>query len=241
MARHIFENYCVDFDSLLREAKFSKIIREAHKQSKTLEAKVRADFDHYKDYGLDDSCPMYFGLFLEWFATPFLNHFGQMFNLHQVSMLNEVGNAAEDGGVDGNALSMIERKSKGRTRLTKAGSPVFLQVKATLDSTKEFKTNDGSRLANFVMNAMSTAIATGHAYTARYVVFTSGKGLHYKLDNNSNNMMEVVGYDQISKLIDGNVAFLNVLRVMVGLNPLPITTAIQDPEAQHNLLVNSLD
>lgn len=241
MGKHVFENYCIDFDALLREANFSKMIRAAHKQSKELEAKVRADFPHYKDYGVDDSCPMYFGMFFEWFSAKLLNHYGHLWNLRDVSMLNEVGNADEDGGTDGHASTMMERRFAQKTRVTKVGSPCFLQVKGTLDPTKEFKTNDGSRLANFMMNALSTAVVTGAAYHARYIVITSGKGLHYKLDNNSNKLMEVIGYAEISKLMNGNVSFLNALRESVGLKALPLPPAEMDAEAAFNIQLNSVD
>jgi hypothetical protein len=86
---------------------------------------------------------------------------------------------------------------------------------------------------------MSSAIRDGHAYTARYVLFTSGKGLHYKLDNNSNGMLEVIGFNEISKLIDGNVAFLNKLRVMVGLKQRPLPDPPLDAEAQFNVMLNN--
>jgi hypothetical protein len=238
MAKHIFENYCVDFEPLLSEANFKKMVKAAGKQSTEQEAKVRADFLHYKEYGKKDSCPMYFGLWFEWFSAIFLNHYGQIWNLRDVTMLNEVGSAEEDGGTDGNGFSMIEKKFNQKTRITKAGSPCYLQVKATDNPLKEFKTNDGSRLANFMMNAMSTAIATGAAYHARFIVITSGKGLHYKLDNNSNKMMEVINFDQISKLVDGNVAFLNKLRESVGLVALPLPPAELDAEAAFNIALN---
>lgn len=240
MAKHIFQNYCLDFEPLLCEAKFSKMVRAAHKQSKDQEAKVRADFNGYKEYGSDESCPMYFSMWFEWFSTLILNHYGHAWNLRDVSMLNEVGKADEDGGTDGSGFSMVEQRFSHKTRITKPGSPCYIQVKATLDATKEFKTNDGSRLANFCMNAMSSAIVGGHAYTARFIVVTSGKGLHYKLQANSNDLMQVIGYNDIAKRVDGNVALLNKIREQVGLMALPLPSVEMDAEAAFNTALNSV-
>jgi hypothetical protein len=80
------------------------------------------------------------------------------------------------------------------------------------------------------MNAMSSAIIGGKAYQARYIVFTTGAGLHYSLDKMSNNLLEVIGYRKIRALVNDDMVFLNILRDSVGLVSFPATISRVDPE-----------
>ena len=49
----------------------------------------------------------------------------------------------------------------------------------------------------------------GCAYSTRYILFTTGKGLHWKLEQNTCDDIEVVNYQKISKKIDNNIIFWN--------------------------------
>lgn len=211
------------------------MIKTVHAQSKTNEAKKRVDIIHYKDYGKDQECPMYFGMWLEWFGQYFLNYFGHEFNLNNVKMIDSVSSGEEDRGVDGHGETLKNaKKRRGHVICAKRGYPVEIQVKATLNPTKEYKTNDGSRLANFMMNAMSTAIINGFAYNTRYILFTSGRGLHYKLAENSNGLMEIINYNNIIKLFDDDWEFLNHIRRSVGLDEHDLPELEMDLEAKIN-------
>ena len=139
-----------------------------------------------------------------------------MYNIQNFKSVEDFKEAGSDTGVDHYAESISEKKTI-RYQLIKPGSPVYIQTKGTINSKKEFKTNDGSRIPNFMMNAQSQAISQGHAYSARYVLFTTGKGLHYVLNNNSGQKIEVINYAKISKLVDNNVMFWNTLRSKMGI------------------------
>lgn len=233
--KHLFENYCIDFSSILEEANLGKIMRMVREQAKTKEAKIRVDFVNYKEYGEDEWAPMYFGLFVEWFAQHFLNYFGYLFNIGNVEMLNVVGSTEEDHGTDGHAITLNDKRhSHIKSIIASRGCPVYIQVKGTLNIKKKFQTNDGSRLPNFLMNALSTAVKNGRAYQARYILFTTGAGLHYRLEKSSNHIMEVIDYKKISKLFNGNVLFLNELRKQVKLPVKEIKSVPIDREAKYN-------
>jgi hypothetical protein len=191
---------------------------------------MRVDFDNYKDYGSDQSCPTYFGMCVEWLAGHFLNHYGHLFNIKEVHMNDCEDNTTEDYGIDGIGVSVKEKMDPRTGRKILKGSPVYIQVKGTLNKTKEHKPNDGSRLPNFGMNAISSAIIEGKAYQARYIVFTTGAGLHYSLDKMSNNLLEVIGYRKIKALINDDMVFLNILRNSVGLITFPSLSSNVDAE-----------
>ena len=238
--KHIFENVCLDFSPILAEPSIRKMLTVVKKQAKTEEAKRRTDFAHYKEYGDDEWSPTYFGLFVEWFAEHYLNHFGHKYNIHRVQMLNHEESSEQDWGVDGVGFTMKERKhSNIRSIFSKSGSPVYIQVKGTLNSQKEFKANDGSRLTNFISHAVTSAIVEGQAYQARCILFTTGKGIYYTLDKMTNGIIEVISINQIKKMTDGNVQFLDVLRKQVGIEPYPMSPGTLDPEAEYHF--NNVD
>lgn len=224
----IFTVRCIDWDAVLATPNLSNMMKIVKEQSKTEEAKKRVNLATYKDYNEGEECPPYFGMFGEFLCYHFLNHYGHLWNIEGVTMTDSTNSAIEDYGTDGVGYSAIDGKYKGRR--VKKGTPVYLQVKATTNSTKEYQPNDGSRLPNFGMNAMSTAIVTGKAYQGRYVVFTTGRGLHWTLDKMSNGLLEVINYEKIKPLVNGSVTFLNRMRVAVGLDELPIEAAEADPE-----------
>jgi hypothetical protein len=111
-----------------------------------------------------------------------------------------------------------------------AGNKVYVQVKTARNPTKEYTPNDGSRLPNFGLYAMSEAIISGEANRARYIVFTTGKGLHFSMDKMSRGMFEVVAFSDIKKLMNNDIVFLNKLRISVGLKPMTMPQATVDPE-----------
>ena len=189
------------------------------------------DFVNYKDYGQDQSCPIYFGMFTEWLAWHFFNHYGRLFNVEGCEMMASEGNLEQDLGTDGRMRS-IKRQLMSKTfRKAEKGSPVYLQVKGTMNKTKVYTANDGSRLPNFGTNAMSDAIKTGYAFQARYIVFTTGDSIHYTLDSMSNGMLEIVCYKDIKACIDMDWVFLNRLRSSVGLTEVAMGPCDIDPEA----------
>lgn len=235
MTKHIFENMCIDFAPLLASPSISKMLKAAEKQAKTTEAKKRADFANYKDYEPGQWSPMYFGMFFEWFAAQYLSYFGHFYNLHCVVPLQQEGSAVEDLGTDIMSKSIADRSRNKTARCVRAGAPGFVQAKGVLDPTKELMTNDGSRISNFVMNALSTAVTQGHAYTARFILITTAKGIHYKLNKASNGVIEVIGFAEINKHTKNNIDFLNVLREKVGLPALPVAEPPLDVEAAYNM------
>lgn len=246
MAKHVFTNYCVDWAELLSDTNLDRMIDTAHKQSKMEEAKVRVDFANYKDYGADESCPAYFGMWGEWLAGMWLEHFGQIFNIEGVKMLDVEGNSAQDLGVDGFARTIKEPKSNrafsSTGRAPVQGSPVYIQVKATKNRSKMYEPNDGSRLPNFMTHAQMLAMKGQKAYQARYVLFTTGQGIDYKLEDMTGNLMEVIPYKVISHWMRNNVFFLNKMRDSVGLPLLPVYDSPIDQLAptiiQHSLILD---
>lgn len=235
MSKHIFENVCLDFAPILAIPNIKNMLKEVEKQAKTEEAKKRTDFPHYKDYGQDEWSPVYFGLFVEWFAEQFLNHFGHVYNIFNVHMMNVEGDVSEDLGVDGMGLTMNDKDVRGSAVKAPRHGDVYIQVKGTLNFQKKHTPNDGSRLPNFTTNAMSSAIISGKAYQSRYILFTTADGIHYTLKKMWNGMVEVIGIDQIQKLVNNNIQFLNILRTKVGLPELDIPLLSMDPEAVYNI------
>lgn len=237
--KHVFENVCTDFSDILAQPDFKRMLRVAKQQSKSMEAKLRTDISNYKDYGTDEWSPIYFGMFVEWYAEQYLNFFGHLYNIADVKMFDAVGSTYQDLGVDGMGVTMCDKKAtKQSTGSIKQGGPVYIQVKGTLNFNKEHQANDGSRLPNFTTNAMSSAIRNGTAYYSRYVLFTTCLGIHYKLKAMWNDIVEVIDIKKIHQLADHNQIFLNAMRVRVGLEPIELSSPNLDAEASFNLLIS---
>ena len=234
MTTPVFQNYCIDWAYVLSDANIDKMQKRVIEQARTEEAKRRVDLANYKEaYEDNDFAPMYFGSFVEWYAQHFLNHFGHEWNLHSAKMLDCEGGTQSDLGVDGIAMSIKERANKRSLVSPKTNSKVYIQVKGCMDPTKVHKANDGTRLPNFMTNAMSQAIANGEAYQARYVLFTTGDSIHYTLEQMANGLMEVINIKKIRKWTKGNYHFLNILREEVGLPALEVPVEM-DEEAIRN-------
>lgn len=236
MNKHIFENYAINWEELLSKPNLDSMLKAASKQSKTAEALARVDPRAYAKSQFPDEvdCPMYFGLFVEWLAEKYITEFCYDYNIQAIRMTAEIGSLTKDLGVDGQGVCITSQKGSLMTRTRRApvtGSSVFLQVKGTLNKSKLYQANDGSRLTNFMTNAMTTAGMRGQFYQARYVLFTTGQGLHHSLEEMSNGYIEVINHALISKKINGNTVFLNKLRESVGLTSLPIEAPLLDAEA----------
>lgn len=210
---------------ILSEPTLKRYVHNAAIAAKTKEAIEVYEIDSYKDFdelngdGFKSAwSPKYFGYAIEFLAEHFFEVFGSKFNIGNVVSGNDYENVISDGGVDHYGISLAEQKIGYRK--CRAGDTVFIQTKGVLNPRYEFTTNDGARLPNFFMNAQAQALRIGQSYRARYVLFTTGSGIHYALDNNSGNLAEVINYKKISQLVDNNIVFWNGMRKKMGLEPL---------------------
>ena len=229
--KHVFNNHCVDFHQILCKNNLDDMLNVVYNQSKTELAKMRVDFANYKDYGTDEWSPAYFGQFTEWLAEHFLNHYGHLFNIQNIQMIDSEGSSEEDYGIDGRGISVKPQVMQSTGRKSKPGSPVYIQVKGTMNKTKEYTPNDGSRLPNFGLNALAEATVGGYSYQARYLIFTTGSGLHHSLEKMSKGLFEVINHKKIRLLMDKDTVFLNKLRASVGLIEYPVNLSEIDPES----------
>ena len=244
MAKHLFTSYAtqeqmailldpVHMHSRNKRGKrnwLSTFVAILKKQSKSESAKMMVDYANYKDYAKNESCPLWFGFGVEWLAGHFLEYYGTHFNIHNVQMSEVEDSAAEDLGTDGRANTIRRQPMPKTRRIANTNSPVYIQVKGTTHHDKIHAANDGSRLTNFMANAMSDAMKTGHAIDARYVLFTTASGIHYKLAKMTNGYMEVIGFEDIRKRVEGDIPFLNRLRADFGLDPIDLELPSPDSE-----------
>lgn len=176
--------------------------------------------------------PEYFGSAIEFLAECFFVEFGAAFNLKFDRSVDDWESSELDTGIDHYATTLKEVLMKPTRRPT-YGSPVYIQTKGTLNPRKMFLTNDGSRLPNFFMSAQAEACRSACTYQARYVLFTTGKGIHHRLNTNSGQLCEVINYNKIKSFVDGNVLFWNVLRQKAGVEQHKVVPKI-DVEASLN-------
>jgi hypothetical protein len=248
---HSFAVKAPHAEELLESNTLMKYIHSAARLAKTAEAIRVFETGNYKDFEiLNDSSyrgaqwsAKYFGGAIEFLAETFFQVFGAKFNIQDVKSIDDFDGFETDSGVDHKGTSIWEQKL-GNTRVATPLAPVFIQTKGVLNPKKEFMTNDGARLPNFFMNAQVQALHLGRSYSARYILFTTGKGIHYKLDNNSGNICEVINYGKICKLVDNNIPFWDIMRDkmsvpahFVGYDALGKT----DPEAEWNISMNRND
>jgi hypothetical protein len=229
---HRFKTMCIDWEPLLAEPTLYSYLKSLHKQG--LSKPAQKLVEPYKDYDVTDpnsASPMYFGLGVEILAEAYLQHYGgHLHGLMNVEMCASIGKTDIDLGVDGMAkTNKIIRFSK-TGRVADKGNDVFIQVKGTRNATKVYTANDGSRIPNFTTNAFSTAIKTGQAYKARYILFTTGKDLHYTLNSMSGEMIEVINHDSIKRAVAGDEHFWNEFRLEVGVGPKDLPPPKLDPE-----------
>ena len=246
---HSFAKQAPHRGDLLAKNTLKDFVRVARKLSETKEAIKVYEVGQYKDM-MDINgnviagswSPHYFGAAVEFLCETYFEVFGAEYNLGNVRSTDSYDDAESDTGVDHYAESLMHKKLKGAQNYRRAEpmSPVYIQTKGTLDPRKEFTTNDGARLPNFYMNAQAQALEEGAAYTARYILFTTGKGLHYKLDANSGGLTEVVGFSEIKRHVDGNVTFWNALRKKAGIKEQKVKSPV-DPNAKLNAETNALE
>lgn len=239
---HSFGKQAPHRDQLLAKNTLRDFVKTARKLSETKEAIKVYEVGNYKD-SIDINgnvisgswSPHYFGAAVEFLCETYFEVFGAEYNLGNVRSTDSYEDAETDTGVDHYAESLTHKKLKGAQNYRRAEpmSPVYIQTKGTMDPRKEFTTNDGARLPNFYMNAQSQALEEGAAYTARYILFTTGKGLHYKLDANSGGLTEVIAFNDIKKRVDGNTTFWNALRKKAKVSQQK-TEAPVDPHAALN-------
>ena len=239
---HIFGVRAIHAEKLLEISTLKEYLARARFYAESVEAIKAFETGDYKSYsaltpgGLKTWSPHYFGASIEFLAECFLEMYGSHFNVYDIKSVDDFESDESDTGVDHYAKTISPKLLKSKnalvTRKALEGSPVYIQTKATANKNKMFKTNDGSRLPNFFMNAQSKAIADGVAYQARYILFTTGKGIHYVLDDNSGNKCEVINYNMITKRIDGNETFFNYMREKCNVKQVHVNTL--DVEAMCN-------
>jgi hypothetical protein len=204
---HIFTTLCPDFDHLLASVKLTDIMKASQAQARKKDIIKKID-----PLNKGTASMVYAGHFLEWFAEEFLNYYGAKWKITNTQMNNQLGVANKDLGVDGMASTAKECTfiTAGLfSRKAKVGSPVFIQVKGTTNKEYEFTANDEHHVTNFVAYAATHVINTNHAYQSRFLLFTTGAGLHYSLKLSTNNLIEVINYNQIRACMDGDYNFIN--------------------------------
>jgi hypothetical protein len=229
---HSFGKFCFDKDSLVAKETLKGFMDALLKQSNKDEALIPYhDQLPDEDDGKPIKAPRYFGAGGEFLSECFFEVYGADYNLTGIVSYDDEEIARTDGGVDQEARSRKEKIYSTRLN-TKAmpNSPIYIQVKTAVNPTKVFTTNDGSRIMNFFGHAQGLARAQGASYNARYILFTTGKELHWVLKRNTFDMIEVISFKDIKKRVDGDRVFWNRMREKFGLETLDLPPAPMDPE-----------
>jgi hypothetical protein len=156
--------------------------------------------------------------------------FSQEYNVTNIESIDDEDKSGKDRGVDLTARVIKGKVYKEFNCAARTNSPVFIQVKTAVRSNKEYKTNDGSRIMNFFGHAQAAARSEGAAYTARYILFTTGQGIHYQLKENTFGLIQVINFKEISDKIKGNRVFWNRMREKFGLAVLPLDALAVDAD-----------
>jgi hypothetical protein len=229
---HSFGKFCVDKDGLVAKETLKDFMDVLLKQSNKDEALIPYH-DQLPDVddGKTIKAPRYFGAGGEFLSECFFEVYGADYNLTGIVSYDDEEIARTDGGVDQEARSRKEKIYTTRLN-TKAmpNTPIYIQVKTAVNPTKVFTTNDGSRIMNFFGHAQGLARAQAVSFNARYILFTTGKELHWVLKRNTFNMIEVVGYKDIKKRVDKDRVFWNHMRKKFGLPLLDLPPPPMDPE-----------
>ena len=238
---HSFAKQAPHPEKLLEDNTLKHFLHNAGNLAKTKEAIQVFEAGQYKDFDLKlpvKWSPKYFGGAVEFLAETFFEVFGAEFNIQGIKSTDDFESTEADIGVDHTAQTIFKATTKDKVRIAQPLSPVFIQTKGTLNPNKEYTTNDGSRLMNFFAAAQVMAMHTGHTYSARYVLFTTGKGLHYRLNDNTGGICEVINSRAIRKRVDNNVYFWNKMRYNMNI-ALQKEDDIRDTEARLNMAANS--
>jgi hypothetical protein len=228
---HSFYQYVIDAEALVKSQTLKGFNKELARQANTDEAVAKYQVLNRlidEDYGQFRS-PLYYGGGVEFLAESYLDFFDSNYNLKEIVSMDDWDNPQRDRGSDHHAVSAKKEKYKTQGVISQPGSPVRIQTKGTLNSTKEHMTNDGSRIMNFVGSSLAEACKSQTAYSMRLILFTLGKGLHYRLEDNIFKKIEVINSSEISKKIDKNPFFWNHMRKRFGLPILDIAYP-KDPE-----------
>jgi hypothetical protein len=229
---HSFGKYCIDPASLIEKETLSGFLSALKKQSNRDDALIPYHDTHPAD---DDNviikAPRYYGAGGEFLSETFFEVFGSEYNLCGIESYDDEEKTRNDGGVDQDARSVKVKIYKEYLN-TKAqpGSPIYIQVKTTNNSTKVYTTNDGSQIMNFFGHAQALARAQGCSLSARYILFTTGKGIGLQLEQNTLKMIQVISFNDIKRKVDGNRIFWNKMRERFGLTVLDLPPAPMDPE-----------
>lgn len=225
---HSFNKYVIDAEALVKDQTLKGYLTQLGKQAKTDEAFNRYELSTQSNpYEADTQkykSPKYFGAGGEFLAHNYFDFFGNDYNLVEYESVDDWDDPKKDGGTDGYAKSQKEKSYHKQFTKTKPGSKVFIQVKTTENGGKVFMTNDYSRIPNFCMNAMSSSIVSGGANQDRYLLLHTGLKLHYRLVENSNNLIVEIGRKEIAKKVDHNPFFWNQVRKSFGLQSLDVKT-----------------
>lgn len=236
--KHSFWRYCVDPDAFAGVCRVRDFVKILKKQSNTPEAaKPYHDLGRFSHYDEDDMpailAPRYFGAGGEALCEAWLETFGAIRNISGYQSQDTGYISKEDTGYDGFGRTLFSKnykyKTSGLCKPCRPNDPVYLQIKTALNPMKEFSTNDGSRIMNFYGNANGMAKLDGKSATARFVLVTTGKGLHYKLNQNTQGEIEVINFKDLSKAADGNDIFWTLVHKRLGI-PAPVFRVEPDPE-----------
>ena len=230
---HSFYKYVNDAKALVKTNTLRGFNHELARQANTDEAVKKyqvltgASEEDYSQF----KSPLYYGAGVEFLAESYFSFFGSDYNLVDIKSVDDWDDKGRDRGSDHMAVSQKKLDYKTQRVISAPGSPIRIQTKGTLNPMKEHKTNDGSRIMNFVGSAGMEAILTGTAYQTRLLLFTLGKGLHFVLKENTYNKIEVVNNKAISRKIDNNPFFWNHVRDRLGLPKVKIVSP-KDPEGK---------
>ena len=236
---HSWYKYCIDANVYHEVMTLRKFIEVLRKQSNTDEAIIPyrenvslSSYDEDGEFAGKIKAPRYFGAGIEALAETFFEMFGAEYSLAGYKSQDSVDEDLEDTGYDAIAYTSKEKRFlKGADihKICRPGNRIYIQIKGVLNPAKEFMTNDGSRIMNFYANAQGHCRMMGEANSARFVLFTTGKGLHYKLEKNTFKEIEVINYNAIDKRIKDNPFFWNALYTKLGLPEIRIVGP-KDPE-----------
>lgn len=225
-------------DELLLETTLRGYVKKANAIAKRQDAIAKFEVGSYKDINeLKDIkwSPKYFGGAIEFLCENFFIQYGERFGVYDFESVGDFDSNEIDSGVDHRGKNNLAKKLGGM-RECHPGSDVYIQTKGTANSAKKFMTNDGSRIMNFYGNAQGQALMRGQAYQARYILFTTGSGLHYRLEQSTFGMIEVINFKVISNHIDGRTVFFDNIRERVGLPKVWLAKHPMDIDAQKNAL-----
>ena len=203
LAQHRFQRYCIDPDKLTHGRTLEAFLHVLKNQSNE-EIAVQSygkgkELTDFAEHETTYRSPLYFGEGGEFLSHCFFEYYKDKYSIENIVSVN--CNIANDRGWDREAVTT--RNFKWAT----CGSPVYIQDKTTLNSNKIFRMNDGSRIMNFLGAAAMDAITKGKAQEARFILWTTGKSVHFSVDKVTFDRLEVVNGEMISSLINDNEKF----------------------------------